>query len=59
MLPDKVIMYASVFSYNKQERVKMNEYALNDPKIQQFESKSKPTHQSQPAARCPRDRSRP
>ena len=38
-LPDKVIMYASVFSYNKHERVKINEYILNEPKIQQFESK--------------------
>lgn len=44
-LPDKVLMYASVFSYNKQERIKMNDYTLNDPKIQQFESKFSPTHQ--------------
>lgn len=41
-LPDKVIMYASVFSYNKQERIKINDYHLNDPKIQQFESKQSP-----------------
>jgi hypothetical protein len=38
-LPDKVIMYASVFSYNPRERLRINDYQLNESKIKQFECK--------------------
>lgn len=38
-LPDKVIMYASVFSYVPTERNKINSYKINESKISQFESK--------------------
>jgi hypothetical protein len=38
-LPDKVISYASVFSYNPKERIRMQHYKLNEGKLKQFESK--------------------
>ena len=36
-IPDKVLMYASLFSYEPNERVKMNEYQIKYDTIGQFE----------------------
>ena len=38
-IPDKVLMYASLFSYEPKERVTMNSYQINYDMITQFESK--------------------
>ena len=38
-IPDKVLMYASLFSYEPKERVAMNNYQINFESIGQFESK--------------------
>ena len=38
-IPDKVLMYASLFSYESKERITMNAYQINFEMIGQFEGK--------------------